>query len=86
MMETATFENGNGRLFRLWRVAAPNEFVGVVAEADTLEDIKRVPRRSDWRYQVTRSDGKPIDERTGYPILRLPGQDLTSPESAQEQL
>jgi hypothetical protein len=36
-------------------------------------------RRRDWRYQVTRN-GKPIDDKTGFPILRLPGQDLTLPE------
>jgi len=66
------------KAYRLWRVARQGEFVAVVAEADTFEEIKRVRRRADWRYQMTRR-GAPIDER-GYPILTLPGQDLTAKE------
>jgi hypothetical protein len=65
--------------YRLWHVDRASEFVAVVAEADSFEEIKKVRRRRDWRYQVTRN-GKPIDDKTGFPILRLPGQDLTLPE------
>jgi hypothetical protein len=65
--------------YRLWHVSGQSEFVAVVAEADTFEEIKKVRRRSDWRYQATR-DGMPIDEATGFPILTLPGQDLTDKE------
>jgi hypothetical protein len=68
-----------GKAFRLWHVDGQNEFVAVVAEADTFEAIRRVRRRPDWRYQITR-EGAPIDRGTGFPILRLPGQDLTKPE------
>jgi hypothetical protein len=66
------------KAYRLWRVAGQSEFVAAVAEADTFEEIKRVRRRLDWRYQITHH-GAPIDEK-GYPILTLPGQDLTSKE------
>jgi hypothetical protein len=62
--------------FRLWHVGAEREFVAMVAEAETFEEIKKVRRRSDWRYQITR-DGMPIDE-AGFPILTLPDQDLTA--------
>ncbi|MGA2045729.1 MAG: hypothetical protein ABSG83_20460 [Roseiarcus sp.] len=68
-----------GKPFRLWHVDGQNEFVAIVAEADTFEAIRRVRRRPDWRYQITRK-GAPIDRGTGFPILRLPGQDLTKPE------
>ena len=62
--------------YRLWHVEAAHEFVGVVAEPDSLGEIGKVRRRRDWSYQITRN-GMPIDSR-GYPILRLPGQDLTT--------
>ena len=62
--------------FRLWHVNPHNEFVAVVAEADSFEEIRKVRRRKDWRYQITRK-GRPIDLQTGFPILRLPGEDLT---------
>jgi hypothetical protein len=65
--------------YRLWHVSGQNEFVAVVAQGDTFEEIKNVRRRPDWRYQATRN-GKPINEKTGFPILTLPGQDLTQPE------
>jgi hypothetical protein len=65
--------------YRLWHVNGQSEFVAVVAEADTFEELKTVRRRPDWRYQVTR-DGMPIDDETGFPILTLPGQDLTAKE------
>jgi hypothetical protein len=64
--------------YRLWHVTGPSEFVAAVAEADTLEEIQKVRRRDDWRYQLTRN-GAPIDEN-GFPILTLPGQDLTAKE------
>jgi hypothetical protein len=54
--------------FRLWRVDARNEFIAVVAEADTLEEISSVPRRPDWRYQIT-CRGFPLYENTAL----LPG-------------
>jgi hypothetical protein len=63
--------------YRLWHVDGQSEFVAVVAEADTFEELKVVRRRPDWRYQAMR-DGMPIDEETGFPILTLPGQDLTA--------
>jgi hypothetical protein len=65
--------------YRLWHVTGHNEFVAVVAEADRFDEIKKVRRRLDWRYQVTRN-GMPIDANTGYPILTLPDQDLTLPD------
>jgi hypothetical protein len=64
--------------FRLWHVSRRNEFVRMVAEADTLEGLKNIWRRKEWRYQITHN-GTPIDE-SGFPILRLPGQDLTEKE------
>ena len=70
-------EGAPPKLFRLWHVTGQNEFVAVVAEADTLEEIRKVRRRLDWRYQTTRN-GMAIDESTGYPILQSPGQDLTA--------
>jgi hypothetical protein len=66
------------RPFRLWHVNRRSEFVAVVAEADTQEALKRVWKRAEWRYQIAH-DGTPIDEN-GFPILRLPGQDLTEKE------
>jgi hypothetical protein len=69
-------EDQPSRQYRLWHVTGRNEFVAVVAEADTFEEIKKVRRRRDWRYQITRK-GMPIDEKTGFPILLEPGQDLT---------
>jgi hypothetical protein len=63
------------RPYRLWHVEAENEFVAVVAEADSFTEIMKVRRRADWRYQIT-CDGKPIDEK-GFPFLQEPGQDLT---------
>jgi hypothetical protein len=65
--------------YRLWHVIGHSEFVAVVAEADTFEEIRKARRRPDWRYQITR-DGRPIDEKNGYPLLLLPGQDLTLPD------
>ena len=65
--------------YRLWRVDGQSEFVAVVAEADTSEELQAVRRRADWRYQAMR-DEMPIDEETGFPILTLPGQDLTANE------
>jgi hypothetical protein len=62
--------------YLLWHVQGRSEFVAVVAEAPTFEDIKRVRRRPDWRYRITRN-GALIDEITGFPALTLPGQDLT---------
>ena len=65
--------------YRLWHVGRQSEFVAIVAEADTFEEIKAVRRRAEWRYQTTR-DGMPVDDETGSPILTLPGQDLTAKE------
>jgi hypothetical protein len=61
--------------YRLWHADGRSEFVAVVAEADTLEELRRVRRRPDWRYQITHN-GMPVDEH-GFPILQLPDQDLT---------
>jgi hypothetical protein len=61
--------------YRLWQVDGQNEFVGVVAEANSFDEIIKVMRRPDWRYQIT-YDGRPIDDK-GFPILQEPGQDLT---------
>jgi hypothetical protein len=69
-------EGSRSKAYRLWHVTGRGEFVAAVAEADTFEEIKKVRRRLDWRYQITR-EGMPIDEKTGYPILLEPGQDLT---------
>jgi hypothetical protein len=70
-------DGAGAKPYRLWHVNGRSEFVAVVAEAETFQEIKKVRRRQDWRYQITR-DGKPIDERTGFPLLLSPGQDLTS--------
>ncbi len=72
-------EGALAKPYRLWRVDGRNEFVAIVAEADAFAEIEKVRRRADWRYQVTR-DGMPVDAETGYPILTLPGQDLTAQE------
>jgi hypothetical protein len=70
--------SATSRAYRLWHVGSNNEFIAVVAEADSFDEIRKVRRRADWRYQIT-CDGKPIDE-TGFPILQEPGQDLTKKE------
>lgn len=75
--EQAEFEGGGGKPYRLWHVNGRSEFVAIVAEGETFQEIKKVRRRRDWRYQITR-DGKPIDEKTGFPLLLSPGQDLTA--------
>lgn len=49
--------------FRLWRVDTRNDHVAIVAEADTLEEITSVRRRSDWRYQIT-CNGFPLCEQS----------------------
>jgi hypothetical protein len=74
--EQAKHTDASDKPYRLWHVSGQNEFVAVVADADTFDEIRQVRRRSDWRYQIT-CNGAPVDEKTGYPILRLPGQDLT---------
>jgi hypothetical protein len=56
--------------YRLWRVEGRIEFVGVVAEAASFDEIIKVNRRADWRYQIT-CDGRPIDYK-GFPILQEP--------------
>jgi hypothetical protein len=68
----------NPKPYRLWHVDGWGEFVAMVAEADTVDEIKKVRRRLDWRYQITRN-GTPVDE-TGSPILQAPGQSLTAKE------
>jgi hypothetical protein len=68
-------QEGDPKPYRLWHVETQNEFVAVVAEADSFEEIMKVRRRADWRYQIT-CNGRPIDDR-GFPILQEPGQDLT---------
>jgi hypothetical protein len=75
--EQAEFLGESAKPYRLWHVTGRSEFVAVVAEAETFEEIKKVRRRQDWRYQITRN-GAPIDEATGFPLLLSPGQDLTS--------
>jgi hypothetical protein len=64
--------------FRLCHVQGPGEFIAIVAEAGTFEEIKKVRRCADWRYQITR-DGMPIDE-AGFPVLSLPGEDIIPQE------
>jgi hypothetical protein len=75
--EPTKFEGAGAKSYRLWHVSGRSEFVAVVAEAETFQEIRKVRKRQDWRYQITR-DGKPIDEKTGFPLLLSPGQDLTS--------
>jgi hypothetical protein len=75
---TPDYLNANPKTYRLWHVDSHNEVVAVVAEADSFEEIRKVRRRTDWRYQIT-CDGKPVDDR-GFPILQEPGQDLTKKE------
>jgi hypothetical protein len=48
--------------FRLWRVDVRNEFVAVVAEADTIDEIESVIRRMGWRYQITCKGFRVYDE------------------------
>jgi hypothetical protein len=43
-----------------------------------LEALSNVWKRREWRYQITHN-GMPVDEN-GFPILQLPGQDLTEKE------
>jgi hypothetical protein len=64
--------------YRLWHVGAENEFIAVVAEAGSFNEIIKVGRRPDWRYQITCA-GRPVDDN-GFPILQEPGQDLTKKE------
>jgi hypothetical protein len=70
--------NAGPKAYRLWHVGQSNQFIAVVEEAESFEEIKQVRRRADWRYQIT-CDGKPVDEK-GFPILQEPGQDLTKKE------
>jgi hypothetical protein len=37
------------RAYRLWHVGSGNEFIAIVAEAGSFEEIIRVRRRPDWR-------------------------------------
>jgi hypothetical protein len=74
-----SIKDQSAKQYRLWHVSGQSEFVAIVTEADTFEEIKSVRRRTDWRYQVMR-DGMPIDDETGFPILTLPGQDLNDKE------
>ena len=75
--EQAQFLGEGAKPYRLWHVTGRSEFVAVVAEAESFEEIKKVRRRQDWRYQIT-CNGTPIDDKTGFPLLLSPGQDLTS--------
>jgi hypothetical protein len=74
--EEMEIEGSREKPYRLWHVTGRGEFVAAVAEADTFEEINKIRRRADWRYQITRQ-GRPIDQKTGYPLLLEPGQDLT---------
>jgi hypothetical protein len=76
--ENMEIEGALAKPFRLWHANGQSEFVALIVEADSLEEINRVRRRRDWRYQITRN-GMPVDSH-GYPILQLPGQDLTETE------
>jgi hypothetical protein len=75
-INNSVLEGDVPKLYRLWHVGGPNEFIALVAEADTFEEIISVRRRKDWRYLVTRN-GAPVDLHAGFPILTLPGQDST---------
>lgn len=69
-------ESPISRPYLLWHVQGQNEFVAVVGEAETFDKIRKIRRREDWRYQITRN-GALIDEATGFPAMTLPGQNLT---------
>jgi hypothetical protein len=62
--------------FVLWHVGSPYEFIAAVAEADTLDELGRVRKRADWRYQITHN-GLPLSGKTGLPLATQLGQDLT---------
>ena len=59
-------------------VGPSNEFIAVVAEAGSFEEIIKERRRPDGLYQIT-CGGQPIDNND-FPILQEPGQDLTKRE------
>jgi hypothetical protein len=71
-------DDPNALAYRLWHVGPSNEFIAVVAEAVSFEEIIKERRRADWLYQIT-CHGRPVDDN-GFPILQEPGQDLTKKE------
>jgi hypothetical protein len=75
---TSKDDGPNAPSYRLWHVGPSNEFIAVVAEAGSFEEIIKERRRPDWLYQIT-CGGRPIDDN-GFPILQEPGQDLTKKE------
>jgi hypothetical protein len=69
-------EGATTKPFVLWHVGSPYEFVAAVAEADTFDEISRVRRRPDWRYQITHN-GAPASGKLGFPLAIALSQDLT---------
>jgi hypothetical protein len=53
--ENIEIEGALSKPFRLWHADGQSEFVALIVEADSLEEINRVRRRGDWRYQITRN-------------------------------
>jgi len=49
------------KAYRLYRTGLKGEIIGLVAEADTLEELSRLHmRRLDWHYRIYHK-GKPVD-------------------------
>jgi hypothetical protein len=57
--------------FRLWRVDARDQYITVVAEADTIEEIISIQRRPDWRFQIT-CYGFPLYEQSDALLAQFP--------------
>lgn len=70
------YDGSLSKSYILWHVGGPNEFVAAVAEADSFDEIIKVRKRLDWRYQITK-DGNPVSFRVGLPLAVALGQDLT---------
>jgi hypothetical protein len=70
--------------YRLWRVGRENEFVAVVAEANTFEEWKAISPRPEWHYQANpeRSANR---REIRLPPSQVARQDLTAKERAPTQ-
>ena len=53
-------EGAPSKPYKLYRTGLKGEVIGLVAEADTLEELDRLHmRRLDWHYKIYHN-GKPI--------------------------
>ena len=54
-------EGAPGKAYKLYRTGLKGEIIGLVAEADSLEELSRLHmRRRDWHYRIYHK-GKPVE-------------------------